>query len=163
QATGERKSIRPRTPPGEPPYRFDWNTPLLIAPHNSHKIYMGGNPLFISTDRGDTWRRTEDLSTNPDRTKWPIMGVIPNTKTLSMNDGQVSFGQIVTISESPVKAGLLYVGTDDGNLQVSQDDGGTWKNVAANVPGVPKGAYVTRVLASYHAPGRCYATFDGHR
>jgi photosystem II stability/assembly factor-like uncharacterized protein len=161
--TGERKTIRPVPPPGEAPYRFDWNTPILISPHNPKKLYVGGNRLFISTDRGDSWRRTEDLSTSPDRGKLPIMGVVPGRETLSRNDGQATFGQIVTITESPVRAGTVYVGTDDGNLQVSRDDGLTWKNVATNVPGVPKGTYVSRVSASYQSPGRCYATFDGHR
>ncbi|MCW3095937.1 MAG: glycosyl hydrolase, repeat, partial [Chthonomonadaceae bacterium] len=128
--------------------------------HN--KIFVAGNRLFISYDRGDSWRRTEDLSTNPDRTKLPIMGVVPGKETMAANDGQDSFGQIVTVTESPVKAGVLYVGTDDGNLQVSRDDGKTWKNVVGNV-GVPKGTYVTRVLASKFSEGRVYATFDGHR
>ncbi len=162
-ATGERKSIRPRPEPGEAPYRFDWNSPILISPHNPRKLLFGGNRLFITTDRGDTWRRTEDLSSGPDRTKLPIMGVLPGREVLSLHDGQASFGQIVTVSESPLRAGVLWAGTDDGNLQVSRDDGATWKNVAASVPGLPKGTYVSRVVASHHGAGRCYATFDGHR
>src|SRR5258708_4868096 len=96
--TGERKSIRPRPPSGEPPYRFDWNTPLLLSPHNPKKLYMAGNRLFISEDRGDTWRRTDDLSGKPDRTKIPIMEVVPGRSTLSIHDGQLTFGQIVTIT-----------------------------------------------------------------
>src|SRR5205807_2678687 len=129
-STGERKSMRPRPNPGEPPYRFDWNTPLFVSPHNHNKIYMGGNRLFISDDRGDTWRRTDDLSTQTDRTKLPVMGVMPSRSVLSLNDGVASYGKIVTVTESPVAAGHLYAGTDDGNLQVSPDDGRTWKNVA---------------------------------
>lgn len=160
--TGERKSIRPRPQPGEPPYRFDWNTPILISSHDHNKLFVAGNRLFISTDRGDSWRRTDDLTTNSDRSKMRIMGVVPGKETMATNDGQDSFGQIVTVTESPVRAGVLYVGTDDGNLQVSRDDGATWKNVVSNV-GVPKGTYVTRVLASKFAEGRVYATFDGHR
>ena len=163
RATGERKSIRPRPEPGETPYRFDWNAPILISPHNHKRIYVAAERLFISDDRGDTWRRTEDLSGKPDRTKFTIMGALPEEKkTLSLNDGQDTFGQIVTISESPMNAGILYVGTDDGQLQVSLDDGKTWKNIVANVS-VPKGTYVTRVLASSHVIGRVYASFDGHR
>ena len=163
RATGERKSIRPRPEPGESPYRFDWNTPILISPHNHKRLYVAAERLFISDDRGDTWRRTEDLSGKPDRSKFTIMGALPDEKkTLSLNDGQDTYGQIVTVSESPAKPGILYVGTDDGQLQVSKDDGKTWKNVIAGV-GVPKGTYVTRVLASVYSPGRVYATFDGHR
>src|SRR2546421_4619081 len=161
-ATGEAKTIRPTPPPGET-YRFDWNTPIMISPHDHKKLYVAGNRLFISTDRGDNWRRTEDLSGKPDRTKMPIMGVNLIRTVLSLNDGQESFGQIVTITESPTKAGILYVGTDDGNLQVSRDDGRTWKNVADRVPGVPRGTYVSRVHASAFVEGRVYAAFDGHR
>ncbi|HLK60816.1 MAG TPA: hypothetical protein VKU00_29905 [Chthonomonadaceae bacterium] len=161
-ATGESKSIRPRPPVGEPAYRFDWNSPLIISPHNPKKLLFGGNRLFISTDRGDSWRRTDDLSTNPDRTKMPIMGVMPSPKMLSLNDGQDSYGEIVTLTESPLKAGLIYVGTDDGNVQVSHDDGKTWQNIAGNVPGVPKGTYVSRVLASHYTEGRAYVSFTGH-
>ncbi|HEV8131732.1 MAG TPA: hypothetical protein VGQ81_10795 [Acidobacteriota bacterium] len=162
-SNGERKNIKPRPPAGEKQYRFDWNTPILISPHDPKKLYLGGNRLFISTDRGDTWRRTEDLTTSPDRDKMPIMGVVPNRETLSRHDGQETFGQIVTVSESPMRAGLLYVGTDDGNLQISRDDGKTWKNLTGRVPAVPKGTYVSRVVASRFAEGRAYATFDGHR
>jgi photosystem II stability/assembly factor-like uncharacterized protein len=163
QATGERKSITPRRQPGDEEYRFDWNTPLHISPHDSNKIYMAGNRLFISTDRGDSWRKTEDLTTKPDRTKMPIMGALVTSKTLSANDGTDSYGQIVTMSESPLVPGLLYVGTDDGNLQVSRDDGKTWTNLTGKVPGVPKGTWVSRVAPSAHVAGRVYVTFDGHR
>lgn len=162
QATGERKSIRP-TPesPGEK-IQFDWNSPIVISPHNNKKILFGGNKLFISQDRGDTWRRTEDLTGKPDRTKLPILGKpVDERKTLSANDGQETFGSIVTISESPVKEGILWIGTDDGYLRVSQDDGKSW--MLCTVPGVPKGTYVSRVHASPHAAGRCYVSFDGHR
>jgi hypothetical protein len=137
---------------------------MLVSPHNPKKIFIAAERRFISRDRGDTWDRTEDLSGKPDRTKLPIMGApVDPRKHLSAHDGQDTFGQIVSLSESPVKEGLLYVGTDDGNLQVSQDDGKTWKNVVANVPGVPKGTYVRRLVASKHVEGRCYAAFDGHR
>src|SRR2546423_9680619 len=111
-ATGERRSIRPRPLPGEPPYRFDWNTPMLISPHNPKRIYMAANRLFISDNRGDSWRRTDDLSSQPDRSKMPIMGKLPKKedKVLSLDDGQDSFGQIVTVTQSPMTPGLLYVG-----------------------------------------------------
>jgi Sortilin, neurotensin receptor 3, len=162
QATGERKSIRPRPEtPGES-LQFDWNSPILISPHNNKKLFFGGNKLFVSLDRGDTWRRTDDLTGKTDRTKLPILGKpVDPKKTLSANDGQDTFGSIVTISESPLKAGVVWVGSDDGVLQVSQDDGKTWTK--CTVPGVPAGTYVSRVHASPHAAGRCYVSFDGHR
>ena len=162
QATGERKSIKPRPESATEKLQFDWNSPILISSHNPKKVFFGGNKLFISLDRGDTWRRTDDLTGKPDRTKLPILGKPVDEKvTLSANDGQETFGSIETISESPVKEGVIWVGTDDGVLQVSQDDGKTW--TAISVPGVPKGTYVSRVHASPHAPGRCYVSFDGHR
>ncbi len=91
------------------------------------------------------------------------MGVLPDKDTLSRHDGIAYYGDITTISESPLKEGLIYVGTDDGNLQVSRDGGKTWKNVISNVPRMPKYTYVTRVVASRFKEGTAYATFDGHR
>jgi photosystem II stability/assembly factor-like uncharacterized protein len=161
--TGERKSLRPRPKDSSERYRFNWNSPILISPHDPKTIYYGGNKLFISTDKGETWEATEDLTTQQDRDKLELMGVLPDKKTLSRNDGISSYGNITTVSESPIKAGLLYVGTDDGNLQVSADGGRTWKNVWNKVRGLPKYTYVTRVVASQHEEGSAYATFDGHR
>ena len=119
----EAKSIRPEPDEGETRYRFDWNSPVVISPHDSKTIYYGGNRLFKSTNRGDEWTRTVDLSKNRDRDELPIMGVMLNDDTLSRNDGISTYGQITTISESPLVQGLLYVGTDDGNIQVSRNGG----------------------------------------
>ncbi len=162
--TTERKSIRPEPNPGERRYRFDWNSPILISPHDSSTLYYGGNHLFTSTDRGDNWTASPDLTKNMDRNEMPIMGVVPDVeKTLSIHDGISTYGQIITISESPLLKGVLYAGTDDGNLQVSRDGGETWKNVSNSIPGLPDNIYCSRVVASNHAEGRVYATFDGHR
>src|ERR1044072_5764369 len=161
--TGERRSIRAEPPVGEKDYRFDWNTPIVISPHNNRTIYLGGNRVFRSTDRGDSWTRSEDLTNNEDRDRIPIMGVLPDKDMLSRDDGVETFGQIVTLVESPMKEGLLYAGTDDGNLQVSRDSGKTWKNITGKVGGVPKKTYVSRVVASRFAEGTVFVTFDGHR
>jgi len=161
--TSERRNIKPEAPDGEPQYRFDWNTPIVISPHNNHTIYLAGNRVFRSTDRGDSWTRSEDLSNNADRDKMPIMGKLPDKDMLSRHDGQETFGQVVTLAESPIKEGLLYAGTDDGNLQISRDAGKTWKNITSKVPGVPKGTYVSRVVPSRYAEGEAFVTFDGHR
>ena len=123
--TGERRSIKPQPPAGEKDYRFDWNTPIVISPFNNRTIYLGGNCVFRSTDRGDSWTRSEDLTNNEDRDRIPIMGALPDKDMLSRDDGVETFGQIVTLVESPMKEGLLYAGTDDGNLQVSRDSGKT--------------------------------------
>jgi photosystem II stability/assembly factor-like uncharacterized protein/flagellar hook assembly protein FlgD len=161
--TGERKSIRPEARPGEKRYRFDWNSPIVISPHNNRTIYFAGNRVFRSTDRGNTWTWSEDLTKNQDREKLAIMGVLPGKDTLSRHDGVETFGQIVTLADSPMKEGLLYAGTDDGNLQVSRDSGKTWKNITDKLPGVPKATYVSRVVPSRYAEGTAYLTLDGHR
>ncbi|MDH5406467.1 MAG: hypothetical protein OEX80_08010, partial [Candidatus Aminicenantes bacterium] len=161
--TGEQRSIEPMPKEGDTRYQFNWNSPMLISPHNPNTIYYGGNRLFKSTDRGETWAASPDLTTRTDRDKLPIMGVLVDENTLSAHDGIEFYGTMITISESPIKEGLLYVGTDDGNLQVSRDGSKTWKNVIDKVPGVPKRTYVSRVVASYFEEGRAYATFDGHR
>ena len=161
--TGERKSLRPRPEDSLERYRFNWNSPIHISPHDAKTIYYGGNKLFISKDKGETWEATDDLTTQQDREKLELMGVLPDEDTLSRHDGISSYGNITTISESPVKAGILYVGTDDGNLQFSKDGGKTWKNVVEKVRGLPQYTYVTRVVASRFDESAAYATFDGHR
>jgi hypothetical protein len=161
--TGESKSIRPQPEDPKETYRFNWNCPILISPHDPQTIYYGGNKLFISHNRGDSWKATIDLTRQVDREKMPLMGVLPDKNTLSRHDGIAFFGDITSVAESPVKAGLLYVGTDDGNLQVSKDGGETWKNVADKLRGVPEYTYVSRVVASHFAEGTAYATLDGHR
>jgi len=161
--TGESKTIRPQPEDPQETYRFNWNSPIHLSPHDPKTVYYGGNRLFISHDRGDTWEATIDLTRQEDREKLPLMGVLPGKDTLSRHDGIAYFGDITTICESPLKAGLLYVGTDDGNLQVSRDGGKTWKNVAENLAGVPPYTYVTRIIASRFEEGRAYATLDGHR
>lgn len=159
-----RKSIRPRPPEGSGEnYRFNWNSPIEISPHNPATIYYGGNRLFISDDRGDTWRATEDLTKQIDRNELTIMGVVNTEIRLSRNDGISNYGTITTISESPHTAGIIWIGTDDGNLQLSRDGGETWTSLINAISGVPPRTYVTRIAASSFAEGRAYVTFDGHR
>lgn len=162
--TGETKSIRPREEEGEKRYRFQWNSPIVISKYNSNTIYYGGNFLFKSNDRGDNWTKVSpDLTTNMDRNNLPIMGKVPDKNTRSRHDGVQQFPTITTVSESHVNQNVLWVGTDDGNLQVTKDGGASWKNVVEKISGVPKGTYVSRVQASKHNDGTAYVTFDGHR
>jgi photosystem II stability/assembly factor-like uncharacterized protein len=161
--THESRNIRPLAPEGER-YRFQWNSPIVISAFDSKTVYYGGNYLFKSTDRGDNWTRLgPDLTNGQDRDKITIMGKVPDKYTLSRHDGVQSWPAITTVSESPMNKDLLWAGTDDGNLQVTRDGGKTWKNVFDRVRGVPKGTYVSRVVASRHNEGTAYATFDGHR
>ncbi|OLE58240.1 MAG: hypothetical protein AUG13_00065 [Chloroflexi bacterium 13_1_20CM_2_59_7] len=162
--TGQQRSIRPEAKAGEPHYRFQWNSPVAVSTHEHTTIYYGGNYLFKSTDRGDTWIRLGgELTIGVDRNKLQIFGKTPDKKTLSRHDGVQEYPTITTLSESPLTANVLWVGTDDGNVQVTRDSGKNWKNVAAKVPGVPKGTYVSRVVASKTGEGAALVTFDGHR
>jgi photosystem II stability/assembly factor-like uncharacterized protein len=155
--TGESKGIRPRAPEGER-YRFNWSSPIVLSPHNPRIVWFGGNKLFKSMDRGDNWRvASPDLTTNnPDKNK-PMEGLTPE------NTGAETHCTIITIAESPIKPGYVWVGTDDGLVQVSQNDGYAWENVTDNITDVPKGTWVSRVEASHFKLERCYASFDGHR
>jgi photosystem II stability/assembly factor-like uncharacterized protein len=162
--TGESKSIRPMEKEGEPRYRFQWNSPIVISPHDPKTIYYGGNFLFKSTDRGDNWTKASpDLTSAVDRKTLQIMGKVPDRDTLSRNDGVQQYPCITSISESALSPKVIWVGTDDGNLQMTRDGGANWKNTVEKIAGLPRGTYVSRVIASHHAEGTAYATFDGHR
>src|SRR5713101_6887222 len=162
--TGQQRSIRPEAKNSEAHYRFQWNSPVAVSAYNRTTVYYGGNYLFKSMDRGDTWTPLGgDLTTGVDRNKLQIFGRTPDKNTLSRHDGVQEYPTITTFSESPLTPNVLWVGTDDGNLQVTRNGGKSWKNVGPRVPGVPKGTYVSRVVASKSGEGTAYATFDGHR
>ncbi|HRI43103.1 MAG TPA: hypothetical protein PLL78_02695 [Fimbriimonadaceae bacterium] len=165
QRNGTSRGIRPgannttpRLAQGER-WRFNWSAPIFLSPHNSRTIYFGGNKLFKSINRGDNWRViSPDLTTN-DPTKQR-----PGARSVTPEDtGAERHCTIITISESPRRQGLLYVGTDDGQVQVSMDDGGSWTNLTRNIPDLPLNTWCSRVIASKWEEGRVYATFDGHR
>jgi photosystem II stability/assembly factor-like uncharacterized protein len=143
--------------------RFFWSTPFILSPHDPRTIYLGAERLFRSNTRGDTWSASADLTNRIGRNDRPIMGVEGAAPMASKHDGAGSYSNIVTISESPVHAGVVWVGTNDGNLQVSRDGGSTFTNVVSAVPGVPKETHVSRVEASHFDAGTVYVTFDGHR
>jgi photosystem II stability/assembly factor-like uncharacterized protein len=151
------------TPPQGTYYRFYWNTPFMLSPHNPRTVYLGADRLFRSYDRGDTWMASPDLTNNIGRNDRPIMGVPGTAPMASKHDGAASYSNVVTVGESPLVPGIIWAGTNDGNVQVSRDSGNTWKNVAGNVPGVPKETHVSRVEPSRYDAGTCYLTFDGHR
>ena len=161
--TGDRLDISPAEPMGGEDYRWDWVSPSLVSAHDPSTVYVGGNRLFVSRDRGLSWERTEDLTRQTDRDTLELMGVEGADITLSRNDGTSSYGEIVTIAESPLNPDVLWVGVDDGNLQISRDGGSTWTEVGRNVDGVPDGTYVSRVTASVTGEGTAYASFDAHR
>ncbi len=144
-------------------FRFYWNTPFILSPHDSKVVYLGGDRLFRSATRGDSWTASPDLTKNIGRNDRPIMGAAGTAPMASKHDGAASYSNITTIGESPVTPGVVWVGTNDGNVQVSRDSGATWKNVVDNIKGVPKETHVSRVEPSNFDAGTCYVTFDGHR
>ena len=151
------------TPPANETFRFYWSTPIHLSPHNPRLVYVGGNKLFRSLDRGDTWTATTDLSKQIDRSTLPIMGVPGKDPMASKHDGYTGYGYVVTVAESPKLPGVLWVGTDDGNVQVSKDGGATWTNVSKNVPGIGETYHISRVEPSNFDAGTCYLAVDGHR
>ena len=161
--TGNMLDVSPRAGDGEAPYRFDWTSPVLTSKHDPGTVYVAGNRFFISRDLGSSWTASADLSRQIDRDTLQLMGVRGRDITISRNDGTSSFGEAVTLSESPIDPAVLWVGMDDGNLQVSRDAGRSWTEVSGNVPGLPAGTYVGRIVASSRAAGAAWAAFDAHR
>ena len=160
--TGDNMAVGPIEPQGED-YRFDWVTPTHVSRHDSSTVYLGGNRLFISHDKGDTWTRTEDLTKDIERDSLSLMGVQGSQDMLSKHDGTASYSEITTIAESPLTPEILWVGTDDGNVQVSRDAGESWSEVGSNIDAVNDTTYVSRVIASAAGEGVAYATLDAHR
>ena len=140
-------NIVPPPPPGTN-FRFYWNTPFILSPHNPSTIYLGAERVFKSMDRGNTWVMSDDLTRNVGRNDRPIMEVDGKAPMASKHDGAAAYSNVITISESPVVPGIVWAGTNDGNVQVSRDGGLTWKNVVDKVPGVPDETHVSRVEAS---------------
>ncbi|MEW6128056.1 MAG: hypothetical protein AB1757_13530 [Acidobacteriota bacterium] len=156
-------NIIPAPPAGEQ-YRFNWSTPVVLSPHNPRTIYVGANRLFKSVDRGDTWRASPDLTKQLDRSNLPIMGVGGKEPMASKHDGVANYSNITAIAESPAQAGVLWVGTDDGNVQVSLDGGATWNNVAKNIQDMPQNnPQISRVEPSRFEAAVCYVAIDNHR
>lgn len=154
------------------PLRFYWNAPFELSPHDPATVYIAGQYFFKSTNRGDTWTMNpKDLTRNADRFGMPIMGVAGNAPMASKHDGYGENSVITQVRESPAVAGVIWIGTDDGNLQVSQDGGTTFTNVVANVPGIanlpsvglPGAVQVSRIEPSHFAAGTAYVAFDNHR
>jgi hypothetical protein len=147
------------------PYRFNWNTPFQLSPHDPSVIWLGGNRLFRSTNRGDTWVASGDLTKRVDRNTIAIMGVPGDRSMLSKNDGVTAYSTIISLSESPVLAGVVWVGTDDGVVQVSRDGGATFTEVGKGLPGLPPDHlyWISRIDASHFDAATAYVSVDGHR
>ena len=162
-ATGERVNIVPQAEPGEPGLNWHWDAPLIISPHAPQRLYFAAQRLFRSDDRGDTWRPVSpDLSRQIDRNRLKVMGKVWSVDAVAKNTSTSVWGAIVTLDESPLKEGLLWVGTDDGLIQVSEDGGQNWRAINS-VSGVPDTTFISRVLPSAHDVNTVYASFDNHK
>lgn len=160
--TGQTKNIRPVARPGES-HRYNWSAPILTSRHMPRTVYFAANLLFRSADRGDSWQViSPDLTRTIDRNVLPMRGGPVDSSALGRHEGTAEFGNIATIDESPLRAGLLATGSDDGVVAVSRDGGQSWSRTE-RFPAVPETTYVSRVAFSRHAEGTLFATLDGHR
>lgn len=161
--TGERVGIAPLEGKGVESQRYNWDSPILISPHSNTRLYFAGHKLFKSDNRGDDWTViSKDLSRGVDRNTLPVMGKIWGPDAIAKHQSTALWGNASAISESPKKAGLIYVGTDDGLIQVTENDGGSWRKVD-KIAGIPELSYVQRVLASQHDTNTVFALFNNHQ
>ncbi len=151
-ASGKRRNLQPASKEGTARFRFNWNTPFIVSAFDPKTLYVGGNRIFRLTNRGDNWE-----AISPD-----LSNATPQTMATAGSFAE-NYNTVVALSESPKDRKVIWAGTDDGNVQVTRDGGQSWTNVAANISGVPKGLWVSRVQASNHDAARGYAAIDGHR
>jgi photosystem II stability/assembly factor-like uncharacterized protein len=161
--SGESLLIQPLEAPGEPPSRWNWDSPLLISPHANTRLYFASERLWRSEDRGSSWKAVSgDLTQKLDRNKLKVMGQVWGADAVAKGQSTSPYGNIVSLDESPLQEGLLYVGTDDGLVQVSEDGGAHWRR-QDRFPGVPDLTYVSELLASRYDPNVVYAGFNNHK
>ncbi len=161
--SGQRLLIKPAPAKDELTYRWNWNAPVIISPHNHKRLYIAANKLFKSDDQGNSWETiSPDLTAQIDRNTWKVMGKYWSIDAVKKDVSTSLFGTVVSLDESPVKDGLLYVGTDDGVIQVSEDGGKNWRKTSS-FSGVPEYTYVSDVFADRFDENVVYATFDNRK
>ncbi|MFY0627684.1 MAG: glycosyl hydrolase [Reichenbachiella sp.] len=163
--TGEAMNIQPQPGKGEFTERFNWDAPILVSPHNPTTIYFASNRVWKSENRGDKWVSVSgDLTKNQNRIELPIMGKKQSWENAWDVYAMSNYNTITSLSESPVQKGLLYVGTDDGIVQVSENDGGNWKKIlVSSMPGIPSTAFVNDIKADLHDANTVYVSLDNHK
>jgi photosystem II stability/assembly factor-like uncharacterized protein len=161
--SGEKVNIQPQPEKGEDPPRWNWDSPLIISPHSHTRLYFGPQRLYRSDNRGDTWKTiSPDLSRGIFRYRQEIMGRLWSVDALWDHGAMSYYGNLTTISESPLKEGLIYAGTDDGLIQVTEDGGKNWRKIE-KFPGVPEFTFVNDIRASEHDADTVFAVFDNHK
>lgn len=163
--TGERVDIKPQPETDSPPLRWNWDSALLISPHNHERIYYGSQILFQSDDRGNNWKAiSPDLSRNLDRNKLKVMGRVWSAEAVAKNMSTSQYGTIVSVSESPLEEGLIYVGTDDGMLQVTEDGGANWRAISRfGSLDIPEYGYINDIEADIHDADTVYVAVNNHK
>ncbi len=161
--TGELVEIQPQPGPDDPPERFNWDAPIAISPHSSSRIYYGSQRLWRSDDRGNSWTAiSADLSRGDLRYELPVAGRVQSIDALWGNTAMSHYATLTSISESPLTPGLLYVGSDDGLVQISEDAGQTWQR--ASFPNrIPERLFINQVRASLHDPDTVFVAADNHK
>lgn len=160
--SGEFTGVQPQ-PEKDEILKWNWNSPLLISPHDNKTLYFAANKLFKSTDRGNSWSKiSNDMTRKIDRNELKVMGKVWPPEAVSKNKSTSIYGNIVSLDESPLEKGLLYVGTDDGLIQISKNDGKNWSKIS-NFTSVPETTYVSDITASLHNENVVYATFDNRK
>lgn len=155
--------IQPQPNPEDPPERWNWDSPIMVSPHSSDRIYFASQRLWRSDNRGDSWTAvSEDLTTNTNRYELPYMGRVWSVDAMHDNGAMSKYSTLTTVSESPLTEGLLYTGSDDGLIHTSPDGGATWSQ-AAPLPDVPERAFINKVEADQHAAGSVFALADAHK
>ncbi|MBI5217568.1 MAG: glycosyl hydrolase [Bacteroidia bacterium] len=158
--SGEFTEIRPEPAKDELSYKWNWDTPLLISPHNNKRLYAAANKIFRSDDRGDSWTAiSDDLTAKIDRNSFHVMGKYWSFDAVQKDVSTSQYGTIISLEESTLKEGLIYAGTDDGVISITEDGGKNWRQVK-KFPGVPEYTYVSDILASRFDENIVYASFD---
>ncbi len=161
--SGERINIKPLPKAGESTYKWHWDTPFILSSHNNKRLYMVANKVFRSDDRGDSWQViSEDISQNISRDKWPVMDRYWSVDGVAKNVSTSLYGLGVSLCESTVKEDLVYVGTDDGVIQITENAGKTWTKVT-KFDGVPEYTYCSDILASKFDENVVFACFNNHK
>lgn len=163
RTTGEDLNIQPQPEPNDPPERWNWDSPIQISPHDHQTLYFGSQRVWKSTDRGNSWTAISgDLTTNIGRYELEMMDRTPSIDALYDNGAMSKFGTLTTLSESTLQAGLLYTGSDDGLIHISEDDGKNWKK-SGSLPKVPALTFINNIEASSHDVNTVFAAADGHQ
>lgn len=163
--TGENLYIQPMASPDEPAERWNWDAPIVVSPHHPEHLYFASQRVWKSTNRGDSWTPiSKDLTTQTERIETPFFGTTQGWDNSWDLYAMSSYSTITSLGVSPLIEGLIYAGTDDGLIQVSEDDGENWREInVGSLPGLPATAFVNDIKADLHDPNTVYAVFDNHK